>query len=120
MTASVVLNDLYGKHSKDLDGSIAQKILSFITKLQTDPTSPGLDLKTPEGVSDKRIKTARVNDFWRAVLLELNPFTAYTLVAVKPHDDAYVFAASLEYNVNQASGALEIVDTAALATARLL
>jgi len=117
MTASVVLNDLYGKHSKDLDGSIAQKILSFITKLQTDPTSPGLDLKTPEGVSDKRIKTARVNDFWRAVLLELNPFTAYTLVAVKPHDDAYVFAASLGYNVNQASGALEIVDTAALATA---
>ena len=35
-------------------------------------------------------------------------------MAVKPHDDAYIFAATLGYNVNHASGALEIVDTAAL------
>ena len=115
MTTQVVLNDLYYKHADKIDGSIAQKVLSFISKLQSDPASPGLDLKTPQGIADKRIKTARVDDFWRAVLIELKPNAAYTLIAVMPHDDAYVYAGSLGYNVNEASNALEIIDKAALA-----
>src|SRR5699024_10901304 len=69
---------------------------------------------TPQGVSDSRIKTARVNDNFRAVLIELPESNGYVLVAVKPHDDAYTYAERLRFGVNEVTGALEVVDEAAL------
>lgn len=66
-----------------------------IVKLQQDPASPGLQLKTPQGVTDPRIKVGRINDFWRAVVIALPDSAGYVLAAVRPHDDAYDYAARL-------------------------
>ncbi len=116
MTASVLLNELFEKHARDLDGSVYQKVMNFIIKFQSAPTAVGFDLKTPKGVKDKRIKSARVDDYWRAVLVELKPGTAYTLVAVKQHDPAYDFAQDFAVDVNAVSGALEITNSVALSS----
>lgn len=116
MAATVLLNELFEKNAKELDASIYQKILNFIIKFQSAPTAVGFDLKTPKGVKDKRIKSARVDDYWRAVLVELHPGTAYTLVAVKQHDPAYDFAQDFAVDVNAVSGALEITNSVAVYT----
>lgn len=117
MTTAIVLSDLWSGSYNELDGSVKHKVMDFVVKLQRDPTTPGLDLKQPATAIDKRLRTARVNDFWRAVLIELPGSAGYVLVAVKPHDDAYVFARNLVMSVNEITGALEIVNTEALATA---
>lgn len=114
MSGRVVMSDQFGRSYSDLDGSIKNRVLDFVVKLQERPDIPGLDLKTPEGVSDHRIKTARVSDFWRAVLIELPDSQGYVLVAVKPHDDAYSYAERLRFGVNEVTGALEVIDEAAL------
>lgn len=114
MSARVVMSDLFGRSYSELDGSIKNRVLDFIVKLQERPDAPGLDLKTPQGVSDHRVKTARVNDFWRAVLIELPESSGFVLVGVKPHDDAYVYAERLTFGVNEVTGALEVIDQAAL------
>lgn len=112
-----MMSDLFRRSNSKLDGSVKNQVLDFLMKLQERPDMPGLDLKTPRGVTDSRIKTARVNDFWRAVLIELPKSNGYILVAVKPHDDAYTFAGQLRFGVNEVTGALEVVDEAALAEA---
>lgn len=117
MSAAVVFSDLFGESYDDLDGSVKNRVMDFVVKLQRDPSTPGLNLKQPAGVQDKRVRTARVNDFWRAVLIELPRSSGYILVAVKPHDDAYAYAQRLTFGVNEVTGALEIVNTHALATA---
>lgn len=114
MSARVVLSDLFGRSYAELDGSIKNRVLDFIVKLQERPDSPGLQVKTPVGIADARIKTARVNDYWRAVLIELPESCGYVLVAVKPHDDAVPLAERLRFGVNEVTGALEVVDQAAL------
>lgn len=114
MTARVVISDLFNRSYAGLDGSIKNRVLDFLVKLQQRPDIPGLDLKTPEGVADARIKTARVTDYWRAVLIELPESIGYVLVAVKPHDDAYTYAGRLRFGVNEVTGALEVIDAAAL------
>lgn len=114
MSGRVVMSDLFGRSYSELDGSIKNRVLDFVVKLQERPDMPGLDLKTPEGIADHRIKTARVNEFWRAVLIELPESNGYVLVAVKPHDDAYTYAGRLRFGVNEVTGALEVVDEAAL------
>ncbi|RCW45886.1 UvrD-like helicase family protein [Halopolyspora algeriensis] len=114
MSVRVVMSDLFSGSYSDLDGNVKNRVLDFVVKLQERPDMPGLDVKTPTGVSDSRIKTARVNDFWRAVLIELPESSGYVLVAVKPHDDAYTFAGRLRFGVNEVTGALEVVDQASL------
>src|SRR5689334_4450915 len=100
MSTAVVLSDLFASSYDKLDGSVQKRVMDFMVKLQREPGSPGLDLKRPQGVQDKRVKTARVNDFWRAVLIELPDSAGFILVAVKPHDDAYTYAAKLTFSVN--------------------
>ena len=115
MTAQVVISDLFQKSCDQLDGSMKARVLDFIMKLQRDPSATGLDLKMPSGVRDRRVRTARVNDNFRAVLFELPE--GFILASVKPHDDAYNYAGRLEFGVNTATGAAEILDLAAAASA---
>jgi len=113
VTVRIILSDLFQKTQADVDGSVKGKVLDFVVKLQQNPAAPGLRLKTPQGVEDSRIKVGRVNDFWRAVVIELPNGTGYVLAAVKPHDLAYDYAAGLRFGVNEVTGALEVVDQVA-------
>ena len=107
MTA-VVISDLFQKSYDKLDGSMKNRVLDFIMKLQHDPDAAGLDLKIPNGARDRGVRTARVNDNFRAVLFRIP--AGYTLAFVGPHDQAYVYAERAEMKVNAATGAAEIQD----------
>ena len=39
-----------------LDGSLKKPVMSFIEKIQEDPTSPWLNLKWPEGALDEKVR----------------------------------------------------------------
>lgn len=114
MTAKVILSDLFQTSYDSLDGSLKARVMDFLMKLQRDPDSPGLDLKLPKGTVDRRVRTARVNDDYRAVLLELPDRAGYVLAAVKSHDEAYRFAERVVFSVNEVTGALELLDPAPL------
>src|SRR5205814_1091694 len=82
-------------------------------KLRKDPDAPGLNLKQPQGANDKRVWTARVNDNFRAVLWRPDNTTFY-LASIKPHDDAYTYAARTVWNVNKVTGGVEFYDHGAI------
>ena len=52
----------------DVDGSMKGKAWDFVMKLGRDADLTGLDLKMPKGATDRRVRTARVDDNFRAVL----------------------------------------------------
>lgn len=95
----------------DVDGSLKGKAWDFVRKLSTDPEITGLDLKQPQGVLDKRVRTARVDGSYRAVLFDMGgdgePF--YLLAAIKQHDDAYTLAGRIELRVNPVNGIAEVL-----------
>lgn len=108
---SVVLSKEFHK-DLDLDGSLKAKGWDFLRKLTTDPDLTGLDVKQPRGAVDKRVRTARVDDNYRAVLFEVSDGKANTffvLAGIKPHDEAYKLAASLELRINPVNGIVEVL-----------
>jgi superfamily I DNA/RNA helicase/mRNA-degrading endonuclease RelE of RelBE toxin-antitoxin system len=109
--ADLLLSDNFAKDLKKIDGSVRKKIVDFQLKLIQDPDGSGLDLKIPQGKSSKRVRTARVDKFWRAVLIALPSKDAYLLWTVMAHDDAYEFAEKLNVSVNGVNGALEVVES---------
>ena len=117
MKTKVEIHDLFQNSYDELDGSIKSRVLNFIMKLQQDADATGLDFKRPKGAASKHVRTARVTDNYRAVLVNAgadDDSGRLYLVAVKKHDDAYKFAETLTLQVNEKTGAAELYDPIAL------
>lgn len=75
----------------------------------------GLHLESVENARDRRMRTVRITDFWRGVVLAPDDGSdLFLLVHVLPHDDAYTWAAKRLYSTNSATRGLEVRDTVAL------
>ncbi|MFD6420445.1 UvrD-helicase domain-containing protein [Streptomyces sp. NPDC060198] len=75
----------------------------------------GLHLESVENTRDRRMRTIRITDFWRGVVLAPDDGSdLFLLVHVLPHDDAYTWAAKRLYSTNSATRGLEVRDAVAL------
>ncbi|MGD9988738.1 3'-5' exonuclease [Pseudonocardia sp.] len=95
----------------DVDGSIKAKAWDFVTKLNQNADLTGLDLKIPKNPADKRVRTARVDLSYRAVLFAVSddPEPMWVLAAIRTHDEAYEEAQNLVLDINPANGAMEVL-----------
>ena len=110
---NVLFADTFDKAYQSLDATIQRRVVDFMLKLRKDPDSTGLNLKQPQGARDKRVWTARVNDNFRAVLWRPDRETFY-LASIKPHDDSYVYAARIVWDINKVTGGVEFYDHGAI------
>ncbi|MBX7267378.1 UvrD-helicase domain-containing protein [Micromonospora sp. Llam7] len=76
-------------------------------------THAGLHLEKLTGARDPNIRTIRIDQFYRGVVLSLGG-ERYALLDVLPHDDAIAFAVSRRFTVNQVLGVLETRDQAGI------
>ncbi|MBP0456877.1 UvrD-helicase domain-containing protein [Streptomyces montanisoli] len=75
----------------------------------------GLHLESVDKARDPRMRTIRITDFWRGVVLAPDDGSGvFLLVHVLPHDDAYTWAAKRLYSANSATRALEVRNAVAL------
>lgn len=95
-----------------VDGSVKKQVLDFLQKLQVDDTVPGLHIEPMQKPRDKRVRTGRVNDAWRAVLfkMEVEGEAHYVYYGTWHHDDAIKVARSTVLKLNLALGAPEFED----------
>ena len=104
----------------DIDGSVRKQVADFLLKLSDDPTQPGLHIEPVKNSIDKRIRTGRVNDFYRAVLFQMsnNDHIAFLVAGIYPHDDAYVKARSLRLSINPMNAVAELIEETQADSAR--
>ncbi|MEV0592993.1 UvrD-helicase domain-containing protein [Nonomuraea cavernae] len=75
----------------------------------------GLHLESVVNARDPRMRTIRVTDYWRGVVLAPDDGTdTFLLLNVVPHDEAYGWAAKRLYTVNSATHALEVRNVVAI------
>ncbi|MQY25725.1 3'-5' exonuclease [Nocardia aurantia] len=97
-----------------LDGSLVQRVFSFLDKLQTDDTTLGLHIEPIKGAVDRRVRTGRVDQNHRAVLFRVDPKeggTTYVYMGTWKHDVANSLAERAVLRVNPVNGILEGVVT---------
>jgi superfamily I DNA/RNA helicase len=101
--------DDYSKLPKQVQSSVKAAIDKFAEHVHA-----GLHLEKLAHCKDDRIRTIRVDQFWRGVVLAPDEGDTYSLIRVMPHDKAIDYAVSHRFTVNQALGVVEIRDEAAL------
>ncbi|WP_144118316.1 UvrD-helicase domain-containing protein [Catellatospora sichuanensis] len=93
----------YAKLQKPVQKAVDAAITRF-----AEHTHAGLHLEKLNNARDPRIRTIRINQFYRGVVLAPETGTDYLLITVLPHDDAIAYAISHRFTVNQALGVLEV------------
>lgn len=99
-----------------LDGALYKPVMNFLQKLAEDPTNPSLRVKTLTNAVDKRVRTGRVNDQFRAVLFEIKDAEThhFVLVDVDSHDEGNAKAERLDpsrlrLTVNPVNGLTQLI-----------
>ncbi|NYI59010.1 UvrD-helicase domain-containing protein [Cellulomonas soli] len=92
--------------NKITDGTLKKKAWTFLEKLQEDDTTVGLHIEPINGSADPRVRTGRVDEFWRAVLFKLSGHgeTHYVFHGIWPHDDAITVAKRVTLKQNPING----------------
>ena len=100
-----------------LDGALYKPVMNFLQKLAEDPANPSLRIKTLNNAVDKRVRTGRVNDQFRAVLFEIKDAEThhFVLVDVDSHDEGNAKAerldpARLRLTVNPVNGLTQLIE----------
>ncbi|MGW6137400.1 UvrD-helicase domain-containing protein [Streptomyces sp. NPDC055140] len=108
--------DGYDNLEKPIRAGVRKAMAKFqtltVAQLNSDK---GLHLESVENARDPRMRTIRITDFWRGVVLAPDDGSdVFLLVNVLPHDDAYTWAAKRLYSANTATRALEVRNAVAL------
>lgn len=77
-------------------------------------THTGLHLERIADAADDRLRSIRIDQFWRGIVLAPDRGDTYTLLTVLPHDEAYVWARRRRFSVNRSTGAIEVRDVTAI------
>src|SRR5690606_26576721 len=99
----------FGKLEKPVQDKVREVFGKF-----TAATHTGLHLEKVNNAQDPRMRTIRIDQFWRGVVLAPQTGDAYLLLKVLPHDDAYQWAARHRATVNTAIGVVEIRNATAI------
>lgn len=104
-------NFLAGLHR--LDPVVRQKVLELPGKFE-QAHHAGVHLEKLNGCADDRVRTVRVDQFWRGVVVRLGE-GRFALLRVLPHDDANRWAMKQRFGVNPVTGIIELVDVPTVA-----
>jgi hypothetical protein len=99
----------YAKLQKPVQKAVDATIEKF-----SKHTHAGLHLEKLANAKDPRIRTIRVTNFYRGVVLAPDSGDEFLLLTVLPHDDANAYAISRRFTVNHALGVLEVRNQQAL------
>lgn len=76
--------------------------------------SKGIHLERHEGQRDPRARTIRIDDNHRGIVIDVGDDNTFILTTIGTHDETTRWMANKTFRVNAATGALEILDVAAL------
>ncbi|WP_422745589.1 UvrD-helicase domain-containing protein [Micromonospora sp. WMMD754] len=112
MPALAVAKDAMRDYAK-LTKPIRDKVDALFEKFQAH-TFAGIHLEKLTNARDPRLRTVRVDEFWRGLVLAPETGDTYVLTRIVTHDEADRWAPRHVFKVNATHGALEIIDVASV------
>src|SRR5436190_7848006 len=90
-----------------------RKVREFTEKFKANPKSPAINYEKLHGVKDDKVRTVRIDQKYRAVILHPPEGEVYVLVWVDNHDEAMDWAGKRRFEVNPLTGALQVFSVSA-------
>ena len=111
--AELLLDKNFLAELHKLEPPVRQKVIELPGKFE-NAQHTGVHLEKLNGCADDRVRTVRVDQFWRGVVVKLGG-ARFALLRVMAHDDANAWAMKQRFGVNPATGIVEIIDVPSVA-----
>jgi superfamily I DNA/RNA helicase len=85
-----------------------KKVRSFVEKFKADPTQGSIHYEPIYDMADAKVRTVRIGDDYRAVVIHPPQGDIYLCVWVDHHDEAMAWAKHKHFEVNEHTGSLQI------------
>ncbi len=98
---------------KDFGGlpvKVQKKVFEFVRKFQEDSTQSSIHLEPYAEAVDQKVRSARIGDDYRAIVIAPERGDNYLLMHVDHHDEAYRWCKSKRFEAHQALGVLQVFD----------
>jgi superfamily I DNA/RNA helicase/plasmid maintenance system killer protein len=105
--AKVALAKTYLDAFSRLPRKIQKKARETLELFSSDPKSPGLNFEHLPGMKDGKIRSIRVDQAYRMIIVHPPKGDVFLAVWVDHHDDAYDWARRKAFQINPVSGALQ-------------
>lgn len=86
------------------------KVVNFINKFRNNPISPGINYEKVVNAFDPNIRSVRIDDTYRGIVLKPKSNNVYLLLWVDHHDDAYRWAVRKKCIINSQTGSIQVFD----------
>ncbi|MCS4159308.1 superfamily I DNA/RNA helicase [Salinibacter ruber] len=80
-----------------------------MTKFRQDPTLPGINYESIEGAKDPKLRSVRVDQSYRGIVMAPDEGNVYMLLWVDKHDDAYQWARNRIVQIHPETGSLQVI-----------
>ncbi|GAB6905090.1 UvrD/REP helicase [Desulfosarcina cetonica] len=89
------------------------KVLDFINKFRSDPMLPGINYERIVCAKDPNMRSVRIDQSYRGIVLKPESGNVYVLLWVDHHDEAYRWAENKTYQIHPETGSLQVIDVEA-------
>lgn len=93
-----------------------QAVLTFVAKFRQNPTASGINYERIHDAGDPNMRSVRVNDNIRGIVLKPDVGNVYCLLWVDRHDDAYLWARRHRVAIHPDVGSIQIYAVEAATT----
>ena len=85
-------------------------VRAWIDKFRADPTSKSINYKCLEGMRDPKVRSVRIDQKYRAIVIHPPKGDVYLLVWVDNHDEAVDWARNKVFEVNRYTGTFQVYE----------
>jgi hypothetical protein len=94
-----------------------KKVNKFVRKFREDPTSASINYESINTFVDPNLRTVRIDQAYRAIVLKPEHGNVYVLLWVDHHDQAMAWAAHKRVSIHPETGALQVLSAERVAIA---
>ncbi len=86
------------------------KVMEFLSKFRSNPEANGFNYEKIQNASDPNMRSVRVDDAYRAILIREDETNVYLLLWVDHHDEAYDWAVRKRCILNHTTGSIQVYE----------
>jgi hypothetical protein len=108
LTPKIAMSDDFLKSFAAVPRSYQQAVLSFVAKFRQNPMASGINYERIHDAADPNMRSVRINDAYRGIVLKPDVGSVYCLLWVDHHDDAYQWARRHRVAIHPDVGSIQV------------
>ena len=93
-----------------LPAKVQKKVYELIRKFEQDSKQASIHLETLRGTRDPKVRSAKVGNDYRAIVIAPEQGDTYLLMHVDHHDEAYQWCRNRQFEAHGSLGTLQVFD----------